>query len=89
MPNPKIIYPVNYTPAQALAFANADNTAATVSASAPLPVTHGDGAMVSLGAMADAAALSSGQGQDHRVPPALASGVFQTSRRKVVAEGCG
>lgn len=58
MPNPKIIYPANYTPAQALAFANADNTAATVSASAPLPVTHGDGAMVSLGAMADAAAAS-------------------------------
>ena len=58
MPNPKIVYPATYTPAHAVAFANTDNSAATVSASTPLPVALGDGALAAMGATSDAAAGS-------------------------------
>lgn len=58
MANPKISYPATFTPAHAMAFASADNTAATVSISNPLPVALGDGALAGLGALGDAAASS-------------------------------
>ncbi len=38
MPNPPVTFPALFTPANAVAFANADGTAQTVSATAPLPV---------------------------------------------------
>ena len=38
MPNPPVTYPALFTPANAVAFTNADGTAQTVSADAPLPV---------------------------------------------------
>ncbi|MBX9883348.1 MAG: hypothetical protein K2X68_00075 [Novosphingobium sp.] len=38
MPNPPVTFPALFTPANAVAFANADGTAQTVSAAAPLPV---------------------------------------------------
>lgn len=38
MPNPPVTFPALFTPANAVAFANADGTAQTVSADAPLPV---------------------------------------------------
>ncbi|WP_298167963.1 hypothetical protein [Novosphingobium sp.] len=38
MPNPPVTFPAMFTPANAVAFANADGTAQTVSADAPLPV---------------------------------------------------
>lgn len=58
MPNPKIVYPATYTPANAVAFANTDNSAATVSASTPLPVALGDGALAAMGSTTDTAAAS-------------------------------
>jgi hypothetical protein len=70
MPNPSMSYPASFTPVTGLAYANTDNSAQTVSAASPLPVTvvsggggggggavtAADGALVSLGAIADAAA---------------------------------
>jgi hypothetical protein len=41
MPNPQIVFPANFTPASALAYAATDNSAQLVSAAAPLPVTMG------------------------------------------------
>lgn len=38
MPNPPVTFPALFTPANAVAFANVDGTAQTVSAAAPLPV---------------------------------------------------
>lgn len=38
MPNPPVTFPASFTPANAVAFTNADGTAQTVSADAPLPV---------------------------------------------------
>lgn len=38
MPNPPVTFPAPFTPANAVAFANVDGTAQTVSAAAPLPV---------------------------------------------------
>jgi hypothetical protein len=38
MPNPQVTFPANFTTANAIAFANSDGTAQTVSAAAPLPV---------------------------------------------------
>lgn len=38
MPNPPVTFPASFTPANAVAFTNADGTAQTVSAEAPLPV---------------------------------------------------
>ena len=38
MPNPPVTFPALFTPANAVAFSNADGTAQTVSAAAPLPV---------------------------------------------------
>lgn len=38
MPNPPVTFPAMFTPANAVAFTNADGTAQTVSADAPLPV---------------------------------------------------
>lgn len=38
MPNPPVTFPALFTPANAVAFTNADGTAQTVSADAPLPV---------------------------------------------------
>ncbi|RVU07520.1 hypothetical protein EOE18_00005 [Novosphingobium umbonatum] len=70
MPNPQITFPAAFAPAQAVAFANGDNSAQVVSQTAPLPVTvtnaasgggamtEADGANVALGAKADAAATS-------------------------------
>ena len=39
MPNPTVTFPALFTPANAVAFTNADGTAQTVSVAAPLPVT--------------------------------------------------
>ncbi|WP_298191313.1 hypothetical protein [Novosphingobium sp.] len=39
MPNPPVTFPALFTPANAVAFTNADGTAQTVSVAAPLPVT--------------------------------------------------
>jgi hypothetical protein len=38
MPNPPVTFPASFTPANAVAFTNADGTAQTVSTDAPLPV---------------------------------------------------
>lgn len=43
MPNPPVTFPALFTPANAVAFANVDGTAQTVSAAAPLPVTISGG----------------------------------------------
>jgi len=56
MSNPQIAFPASFTPANAVAFANTDNSAQVVSATAPLPVT-----MVA-GVGATAALQTSGNG---------------------------
>lgn len=58
MPNPKVVYPAAHAPVYAVAFANADGSAATVSSGAPMPVALGDGAMAAMGATTDTAAGS-------------------------------
>lgn len=60
MSNPPILYPASFTAATAMVYANPDNTAQTVSAAAPLPVTVIGGAAGSdpVGDPADAVATS-------------------------------